>query len=327
MPSPPTARPPSPEEVHAAVEAEIAARWPHDAAGIDAIHHYALTSPGKLLRPLLLCHSALLFGASLQQILPAAVGFECAHTGSLLHDDILDNDSLRRGRPAVHAQYGAEQAIVAGNALFFSLFAGLAECGDRGIDDRRIRDALAVQARAGVEVCRGASDELTLAGDFDSGVPAYLAMARRKTAVMLAAACQVGAILAGAAPHEQTKLAEFGEHLGLAFQIRDDLLPYDDPQGRSGKPADSDLRNHRPTLPALLALDLTAGPDRQSLRNLLTAQRPTPDAQRELGFLLRQSGALTQARQMADHHAASARQAVAWLPPGPHTRTLSQLTR
>ncbi|MFI6567565.1 polyprenyl synthetase family protein [Streptomyces sp. NPDC050534] len=316
----------SPANVRAAVEAEVAARWPDDVTGLDAIHHYALKAPSKLLRPLLLCHSALALGADLHQVLPAAVGFECAHTGSLLHDDILDNDALRRGRPAVHTRYGPEQAIVAGNALFFALFNGLAECGDRGISDRQIRDAMAVQARAGMEVCRGASSELTLAGAFDSDIASYMAMARRKTAVMLAAACEVGAILAGAAPDERKKLAAFGEHLGLAFQIRDDLLPYDDEAGHSSKPGDSDLRNRRPTLPILLALNLADDADHQALKRLLTDQTP-PAAQRELGTLLRRTGALTQARATADSHASTARDTLAALPPSSHVKALSALTR
>jgi geranylgeranyl diphosphate synthase type I len=316
----------SPEEVRAAIEAEIGARWPDGATGLDAIHRYALQAPSKLLRPLLLCHSALAFGASLHQVLPAAVGFECAHTGSLLHDDILDNDPLRRGRPAVHTRYGPEQAIVAGNALFFALFTHLAECGERGISDDRIRHALAVQARAGLEVCRGAAHELTLAGDFDSGVDAYLCMARRKTAVMLAAACQIGAILAGAACREQQRLTDFGEHLGLAFQIRDDLLPYD-ALGRSGKPGDSDLRNRRPTLPVLLALDRADDSDRRALLRLLTADTHTPGAQQQLSILLQSSGALAEAQQTADRHARAAVDALTWLPPGPHVEALKQLTR
>ncbi|WP_369174334.1 polyprenyl synthetase family protein [Streptomyces sp. R28] len=322
-----TATHPAPHEVRAAIETEITTRWPQDATGLDAIHHYALKPPSKLLRPLLLCHSALVFGASLHRVLPAAVGFESAHTGSLLHDDILDNDPLRRGRPAVHTRYGPEQAIVAGNALFFTLFANLAECGQRGVSDDRIRQALAVQARAGQEVCRGAAQELTLAGAFDSGIPAYMSMARRKTAVMLAAACQVGAILAGASLDEQEKLAAFGEHLGLAFQIRDDLLPYDDASGRSGKPGDSDLRNHRPTLPILLALDLANPADEKALRRLITAATYTPGAQQKLGVLLRRCGALTKARHTADSHASSAREALTWLPPGPHLDALAQLAK
>ncbi|WP_371673955.1 polyprenyl synthetase family protein [Streptomyces sp. NBC_00289] len=327
VPRRPTATHLSTDEVRAAIEAEIAARWPDGAAGLDAIHRYALQAPGKLLRPLLLCHSALAFGASLHQVLPAAVGFECAHTGSLLHDDILDNDPLRRGRPAVHTRYGVEQAIVAGNALFFALFTHLAECGDRGISDDRIRQALAVQARAGLDVCRGAAHELTLAGDFDSGVAAYMSMARRKTAVMLAAACQIGGILAGAACQEQEKLTEFGEHLGLAFQIRDDLLPYDDAIGRSGKPGDSDLRNRRPTLPVLLALDRADQSDQRALRHLLTTDTYAPGAQQQLSRLLRRSGALAEARQTADRHARAAGDALTRLPPGPHVEALKQLTR
>ncbi|MFD5272135.1 polyprenyl synthetase family protein [Streptomyces sp. NPDC058335] len=190
--------------------------------------------------------------------------------------------------------------MVAGNALFFALFTHLAECGERGISDDRIRHALAVQARAGLEVCAGASDELALTGDFDSGVDAYLSMARRKTAVMLSAACQIGAILAGATCHQQDKLAHFGEHLGLAFQIRDDLLPYDDAPGRSGKPDDSDLRNRRPTLPILLALDRADEPDQQTLRHLLTTDTHTRGAQQQLSHLLRRSGALAEARKTAD---------------------------
>ncbi|MEV6576439.1 polyprenyl synthetase family protein [Streptomyces sp. NPDC051577] len=322
-----TAAHPSPAEVRTAVEAEIATRWPDDAAGLDAIHHYALKPSRKLLRPLLLCHSALIFPASLPQVLPAAIGFEAVHTGSLLHDDILDNDPMRRGRPAVHAVYGVEQAIVAGNSLFFAWFAGLAECSERGISDDRIRQAMAVQARAGMEVCRGAAEELTLAGNFDSGIPAYLSMARRKTAVMLAAACQVGGILAGATPHEQEKLADFGEQLGLAFQIRDDLLPYGDAAGVSGKPGDSDLRNHRPTLPILLALDLAEGTDQRALRHLLALKTYTPGSQVDLGALLARSGALDEARQIAHRHARAAADSLAWLPPGPHLDAMTQLSR
>jgi geranylgeranyl diphosphate synthase type I len=130
-------------EVRAAFEVEIAERWPHGATGVDAIHRYALQAPSKLLRPLLLCHSARAFGASLHQVLPAAVGFECAHTGSLLHDDILDNDPLRRGRAAVQIRYGAEQA----NAQFFALFTHLAECGERDISDDRPSAVCSPQTR------------------------------------------------------------------------------------------------------------------------------------------------------------------------------------
>ncbi|MGW0658914.1 polyprenyl synthetase family protein [Streptodolium elevatio] len=244
-------RPPGTDAVREAVAEEIAARFPRGTNGLDDIARYALQMPGKLLRPLLVCHSALAFGADLHQVLPAAAGLECAHVGSLVHD-ILDDDLVRRGKPTVQAPHGPRQAILAGSALYFTWFAALADCAERGVGDRQIRQALAIQARAGAEACRGASAELDLAGDVDSGAAAYLAMAGRKTAALLAAACQVGAALADAPADAQASMAAYGEHLGLAFQIRDDLLPYADadgclsPGGRPrGEPARTDESGHR----------------------------------------------------------------------------------
>ncbi|MEU8135732.1 polyprenyl synthetase family protein [Streptodolium elevatio] len=349
-------RPPGTDAVREAVAAEIAARFPRGTNGLDDIARYALQTPGKLLRPLLVCHSALAFGADLHQVLPAAAGLECAHVGSLVHDDILDGDLVRRGKPTVQALHGPRQAILAGSALYFTWFAALADCAERGVGDRQIRQALAIQARAGAEACRGASAELDLAGDMDSGAAAYLAMAGRKTAALLAAACQVGAALADAPADAQASMAAYGEHLGLAFQIRDDLLPYADADGHAGKPRESDLRNRRPTLPVLLALDMADACDRQAIRRLFageaddegtgarsveggvaTGARSTSDtaaespdrrdAHRELRDLVRRCGAAARTRDIAEQHAALARAALADLPPGPHVRALEGLTR
>src|SRR5581483_6111011 len=107
-------------ELPALLRAEFSRRWPDGTTGLDAVYHYALIPSGKLLRPLLVVRSALTVGGELFGVLPAAVGIECVHVGSLMHDDIIDKDSTRRGRPAVHTVFGPEQAIVAGNALYFS---------------------------------------------------------------------------------------------------------------------------------------------------------------------------------------------------------------
>lgn len=208
------------------VATDLAARWPESADGVEQLMHYALAGKGKLLRPLLVCHSALAVGGDLFRVLPAASGVECVHTGSLLHDDIIDGDAVRRGRPAVHAAFGPARAILAGSALYFAWFTALEECARRGVADGPIRRAMAIQARAGIEACRGAVDELALAGRPDCGIDAYVGAARRKTAALLAAACRTGAVLAGASPAQEAALAAYGESLGLAFQVRDDLLPY-----------------------------------------------------------------------------------------------------
>ncbi|MFE3186916.1 polyprenyl synthetase family protein [Streptomyces violascens] len=140
-----------------ALHAEFAARWPGHAPGLDAILHYALVPAGKLLRPQLVALSALAVGGTLERVLPAAVGFKYAHVGSMVHDDIIDTDAVRRGRPATHTQFGTSRAIIAGNALYFAWFSALAECGARGAAPHQVARSLAIQAEAAQEACRGGS--------------------------------------------------------------------------------------------------------------------------------------------------------------------------
>ncbi|MEU6064509.1 polyprenyl synthetase family protein [Streptomyces sp. NPDC047082] len=259
----------------------------------------ALDPPGKLLRPLLLVHSALAVGGVLEQVVPAAAGLECAHAGSLVHDDLIDRDAVRRGRAAVHARFGPGTAVVAGNSLFFAWFDALAECADRGVPASRIVTAMRVQARAGREACEGAARELAQTGDLGIPVEAYLEMARLKTAVLFSAACRIGAALAGAGECEAAALAGYGEALGIAFQIRDDLLPYTG--GLSGKPSDSDLRNQRPTLPVLLARDHAGPAQREQLARAFTTP-PDERTGNRMRELVAATGALHTAAELAQEH-------------------------
>ncbi|MGW4913264.1 polyprenyl synthetase family protein [Streptomyces sp. NPDC004270] len=304
---------------------EFARRWPEHAAGLDAVHRYALLPSGKLLRPHLLARSALAVGGSLEAVLPAAVGFEAAHTGSLLHDDIIDQDALRRGRPAVHAAFGPQMAIVAGNALFFTWFTALAECAAYGIPHQRIVAAMAIQAEAGQQICRGAALELTLAGDLEASPETYLEMARAKTAALFEAACAVGAVVGEGSEDQIAALGAFGDHLGCAFQIRDDLLPYRTGGPGAGKPADSDLRNRRPTLPVLLAHRDAAPAQRAVLRHCMAPGGDQREAFRRLTGVLQATGALKAAEQSAENHVEQARHALAEIPPSAHRDALLAL--
>lgn len=308
-----------------ALAAELAVRWPAKATGLDAVLHYALLPAGKLLRPTLVALSALAVGGELERVLPAAIGFECAHAGSLVHDDIIDHDTVRRGRPAAHARFPASQAIIAGNALYFAWFSALPECAARGATPHQVARALAIQADAGHEACRGAAEELAMSGDVACGTNRYEAMARRKTAVLISAACQVGAVLAGADEAQTAALETFGEHLGLAFQMRDDLLPYDHTMAAAmGKPADSDTRNHRPTFPVVLAYERASAADRNLLIKALTAEADPAHTYTCLQTLLHKTGALAAARMVADQHGQLACRALDALPRGPHTDALTR---
>ncbi|MER7048449.1 polyprenyl synthetase family protein [Streptomyces jumonjinensis] len=294
------------------------------ALGLGSAARHALLPAGRLLRPLLLVRSALAVGGAVGPVLPAAVGLECVHAGSLVHDDIIDGDRTRRGRPAVHDRFGPATAIVTGNALFFSWFEALCECAARGVPETRVAAACRIQAEAGRRICEGAARELTLAGRLDTAVDDYLEMARLKTAVLISAACRIGAVLAGGRTADTEALAAFGEHLGMAFQIRDDLLPYGRSPGAAGKPADSDLRNQRPTLPVLLARDRASASQRAELRRAFAAL-PDPMTAALIRRLVVTTDAHTAAARLAEKHAARAFRDLARLPETAHRRRLAAL--
>jgi geranylgeranyl diphosphate synthase, type I len=310
------------EQVRTALATAFADCWCGDAGGIDAVARYAITAPGKLLRPRLLCHTALALGGRMETAVPAAIGLEAAHVGSLVHDDIIDHDTVRRRRPAVHKAFGVETAIIAGNALYFSWFAALDECGRNGATDRQIAVATRIQARTGAAVCRGAAAELSMAGSFRHDISAYVTMARGKTGALMACACHIGAIMADSSSELAGAARRYGESLGLAFQIRDDLLPYTAPRSM-GKPTDSDLRNRRPTLPVLLGMKMADAAQRQTMEEILT--NPEHHSRTQLRDLLEASGALDAADAMVARHLADARDELRHFPHGPHRDELHLL--
>ena len=179
---------------------ELDARWPAGRTPARRGVRHSLLPAGKLFRPCLLLAGAQAVGGDPMSVLPAAVAAEFGHVGSLIHDDIIDADAVRRGRPAAHRKYGVDEAIVAGDLLFFSLFECLAECRDRGVPADRVVTAVAAIARAGMDLCRGQSLEARLTGGRVFEVGPYLEMVRLKTAALFRAACEVGGILGGGGP-------------------------------------------------------------------------------------------------------------------------------
>jgi len=204
-------------------------------------------------------------GGDPKQVFYAALACEYGHIGSLLHDDVIDNDLIRRGRPSVLAKYGAPGAIVGGDALIFLLFQAMTRCVDAGIPAGRVAHAVRHIAGAGVEMCRGQALEAAATIKSDLSVESYLAVIYGKTAAYFEAVCAVGAALAGASPEDITEMSKFGKHFGLAFQIQDDLLPYRSSEKKAGKSPFSDLENGRVTLPFLVAVQTVSPDDRELL--------------------------------------------------------------
>ena len=209
---------------------------------------------GKRIRPILtlLCCEA--SGGSAEDALPAAAAIELLHNFSLIHDDIEDRDELRRGRPSVWKIWGEAQAINAGDAMFALAHIALENALDRGVDALRVVRALRVFDATCVALTIGQHMDLEFEHRTDVTAAEYLAMIEGKTAALIKAACEIGAIMASASENSVEQLAEFGRWLGVAFQVQDDVLGIWGDPALTGK-QDSDLAHGKKTLPVLHAAD------------------------------------------------------------------------
>ncbi|MEO7260111.1 MAG: polyprenyl synthetase family protein [Jatrophihabitantaceae bacterium] len=270
---------------------ELAARWPLDSDELNAIARYALLPAGKFLRPVMTMIAAEAVGGEPSQVLPAALAMEYLHVATLTHDDIIDGDLLRRGRPTVHVAHGLAHAIVTGDHLIFAAFTGITECRAAGLQDPAVVESVAVLAEAGSDLCRGQMLEARLVGDITAEPESYLEMARLKTGALFRAVCQIGALLAGADREQAAALGRYGSDLGVAFQIRDDLILFADPEV-SDKPTGSDLANGRPTLPVLMAYQTSDADTRLAMGAALARRSAEPAEFDEFKSLLMATGAL-----------------------------------
>jgi geranylgeranyl pyrophosphate synthase len=227
-----------------------------------------ITAGGKRLRPLLLFLAAGAPPPESEELLRAAVAVELVHSATLVHDDVLDGSPLRRGRPTVMAAGGRLAATATGDLLFSRAFAEL-------VTSRSVA-AVRVLARASSELAAG---ELMQRADAWRAVPVarYLERCRLKTAVLFRAACELGALHGGLGEAEGDRrvdaLGEFGERIGLAFQLLDDVLDVTGPPARTGKPRGADLLDGTVTLPLILARERDERLKSLDLRSVTTAER------------------------------------------------------
>lgn len=245
---------------------------PHDPTELPAAMRYAALGGGKRIRPFLLIQAAALFGAPIERALDAACAIELLHCYSLVHDDLpaMDDDTLRRGRPTVHIAFNEATAILAGDALLTLAFEVMAGASD----DPRIAAGL-VSRLAKAAGWRGmaAGQALDLAAEgrrFPTDTIRRLQSL--KTGALIAYACEGGAILGGAEPKERAALLTFGESIGLAFQVADDLLDVEGDAARVGKATGKDAAAGKATLVGALgaksARDLLDGLERQAIEAL-----------------------------------------------------------
>ncbi|MBV9417658.1 MAG: polyprenyl synthetase family protein [Solirubrobacterales bacterium] len=253
-----------------------------------------ISAGGKRLRPLLVCLAAGAPPPETDGLVRAAVAVELVHGATLVHDDVLDGSALRRGRPSVFATGGRGAATATGDLLFSRAFAELAGGGSP--------EPVRVLARASRELALGELAQREDAFRLDVSVARYLARCRLKTAVLFRAACELGALEAGGEPDA---LGAFGEGIGLAFQILDDVLDVSGPPERTGKPRGADLLDGTVTLPLILAR--AEDPELAALD--LRSVRTTEDAD-DACDRIAATGVLDEARSRARALVAEAKEAL-----------------
>ncbi|MHB8494065.1 MAG: polyprenyl synthetase family protein [Casimicrobiaceae bacterium] len=287
-----------------------------DVVLIRRVADYIIGGGGKRLRPalLLLAARACGYGGGDHHVLAAVV--EMIHTATLLHDDVVDESAMRRGNATANAAFGNPASVLVGDFLYSRAFQLMVK-----VDRMRV---LAIVADATNTIAEGEVMQLMHAGDAELDEHAYLAVIERKTAKLFEAAGRLGAVLGDAEPAHEDALARYGRHLGIAFQILDDVLDYSGHTAEIGKNLGDDLAEGKMTLPLIRALAVGSAADASLIRHAvcgggLTDFEPVVAA-------LERSGALAYARTRAEAEATAAASCLDGLPSTPASATLLQLS-
>jgi len=284
------------------VEAAIAVHLESDVSFISEVARYVLSSGGKRIRPVLLILSARLCHYVGERMYDLSAVIEFIHTATLLHDDVIDNASLRRGNPTVHALWGNEMAILIGDYLYSTAMAlALAD-----------KDHLVMQTVSDVtvEMAKGQVIETLKQRDLGTSEADYYRIIGLKTASLFAASCTIGAVLGGVAPTQRARVSAFGHHLGMAFQMADDTLDFVAPEAKLGKPVHNDLKEGKITLPVIVAMQRASAREAQVVVDYLHSDNATDVDLQQVITLLHKYETLQATMAKAQEHVAQAKQSL-----------------
>ena len=293
------------------VDAVIRARLNSDVVLIRTIGEYIIGAGGKRMRPvlLLLVAHALGYKGNHHHLMAAAVEF--IHTATLLHDDVVDESDLRRGRGTANAVFGNAASVLVGDYLYSRAFEMMVD-----VDSMRI---MQIMSGATTVIAEGEVLQLLNIHDPDVSEARYLQVVRFKTAKLFEAAAEAGAVLAGASSVQQEAAAAYGRHIGTAFQLVDDVLDYNGDVDVLGKNVGDDLREGKPTLPLIRVLEVGTPEQKQLVREAIEKGEADFDA---VARAIQDTGALEHASRCAVAEAALARQAIELWPDSPARQAL-----
>jgi octaprenyl-diphosphate synthase len=287
---------------------------------VASITRYLHEGGGKRVRPaLVLLASNLVAGNTPPSAIRMAAVMEMLHTATLVHDDIIDEARVRRGRASANAKWGNDVTVLIGDWLYMTAF-------DMSLRERNfdILDALTRMTRLMVE---GEIIQLSLIGNSHIKESEHLDIVRRKTAYMFSTCAEVGGITAGASREQQSALARYGLSVGIAFQLIDDLLDFVSTEAKLGKPVANDLREGKLTLPLIYLMDIGVADHRQRIETVMRERGFETVKRDEVLQLIYEHGTLDRARQEARRYADQAVEALSIFPHSPFRQALLSVPR
>lgn len=282
---------------------------------VENIGRYLVESGGKRLRPLLtlLASGALEYQG--REHLKLATIIEFIHTATLLHDDVVDVSSLRRGRPTANAKWGNAPSVLVGDFLYSRAFQLMVDIGNMAI--------MRILADTTNTVSEGEVQQLVNARDPDVGEDAYFQVIHKKTAILFAAAAETAAVLAQATAEQRKALHLYGYHIGTAFQLVDDLLDYSGDSESLGKNVGDDLAEGKPTLPLIIAMQRAPAADAKLIADAL--REGSAEHLEAIVKIVRDNGGLSYTRDCAEEHANKAKQQLSALAESPYLKAMREL--
>jgi len=285
-----------------AIEAALAEHLQPNLDLVSKVAEHILFSGGKRLRPLLMVLCARLCGYQGGYDHTFSVIFEYLHAATLLHDDLIDEAVLRRGKPAAHAVFGNSTAVLVGDFLLARGLSIAAATGQPKI--------IEIMADITQNMSQGEIHQLQRKGQLDLTEAEYMEIIRCKTAVLFQGACRISALLAEASEEREKGLADYGYHLGLAFQMVDDLLDYSESTTAIGKSVGADLKEGKLTLPVIYALQQAGTSDQEKMEQIIKDDHFTVEAFESFKGMLRQHGGIAYTRNLAAEHITKAKGAL-----------------
>ena len=299
----------------AAVNAVIEHKLKSDVALINELSAYIIHAGGKRFRPMVLMLAARALGGHSPWAAQLAAVVELIHTATLLHDDVVDDSSLRRGRETANARFGNAASVLTGDFLYSRAFEMMVE-----VQEPRV---MAILAEATNRIAEGEVLQLMNMGDADVTEARYMEVIARKTATLFAAATQLAAVLEGGDAATETALTAYGQHLGTAFQLIDDVLDYTGDEAHTGKHLGDDLAEGKPTLPLIYTMSHGDATSAACVRRAITEQDTS--ALSAVCQAIEQSGALAYTARLAQNEAEQAKATIAFLPESPFKNALLAL--